>query len=829
MMEELYEDDTLEDSWDIQSESTNEQETQDTTDEVQETDEVLGSEIEDTVATQEVEPEGFAPLPLTPEVSISNETAQEHPDVAETSEAVADTSSSSEITELSGLPTVPGESGIPSDPGMPSGPTSGPNSPSPTGDSALSARDQMTEYLSSHNYGREDFSTYCQDPEWQRLNNQLLQEQEIPPTAADQMSLYMAEHNYSQMDYPTYSQDPEWQRINEAYKVDPDMRIPVTPYENRIDAVLASSDEGQELPAYETLESQSTDVSPQTETLEPQSTDVSPQTETLEPQSTDVSPQAETLEPQSTDVNPQTETLEPQSTDVNPQAETLEPQSTDVSPQTETLEPQSTDVSLQTETLEPQSTDVNPQAETREPQSTDTKEPVSPLVDSQEGLTDEISQNAEGFYKQGDNDFGFEGTCGPTSVANGLNQLLGENRFSENDVLTQAVNENLCFHDSNNLEDCGSTTTEEFVQLYEHMGKLSGENIQVDTYEFDDVLSMEEVAQKLEEGCIVTAAVDSRTLWGENVDDAMGTPSMSRATDHWITVTKAERGEDGSITGFEVIDSGGGVSYVDAETYQRMCYGDENLHLTDPTCVVAQREMSEGTQETATAETGEFPADVEPSGEKIPVLQESSEFFAGMDAEDLARNQAAMEKLDPDEQAVYFQALRDEPAITQDVCRIAENSGGQAVGLEHRVKLPDSLEEKLHERGDPMDIHEVSDILRYTQTFPPETLTQGVNDSLALYEQKGYEVVQVKNTWSDTSNPYNGINVKLISPSHQKLEVQFHTPESYEVKNGPMHKLYEEWRKLPEDSDEAIVLQNQMFALSRQIAVPRNISEVKNR
>ena len=645
----------------------------------------------------------------------------------------------------------------------------------------------MTEYLSRHNYGREDFSTYCQDPEWQRLNNQLLQEQEIPPTAADQMSLYMAEHNYSQMDYPTYSQDPEWQRINEAYKVDPDMRIPVTPYENRIDAILASSDEGQELSAYETLEPQSTDVSPQTETLEPQSTDVSPQTETLEPQSADVSPQTETLELQSTDVSPQTETLELQSTDVSPQTETLELQ------------------------------------------STDTKEPVSPLVDSQERLTDEVSQNAEGFYKQGDNDFGFEGTCGPTSVANGLNQLLGENRFSENDVLTQAVNENLCFHDSNNLEDCGSTTTEEFVQLYEHMGKLSGENIQVDTYEFDDVLSMEEVAQKLEEGCIVTAAVDSRTLWDENVDDAIGTPSISRATDHWITVTKAERGEDGSITGFEVIDSGGGVSYVDAETYQRMCYGDENLHLTDPTCVVAQREMSEGTQETATAETGEFPADVEPSGEKIPVLQESSEFFAGMDAEDLARNQAAIEKLDPDEQAVYFQALRDEPAITQDICRIAETSGGQAVGLEHRVKLPDSLEEKLHERGDPMDIHEVSDILRYTQTFPPETLTQGVNDSLALYEQKGYEVVQVKNTWSDTSNPYNGINVKLISPSHQKLEVQFHTPESYEIKNGPMHKLYEEWRKLPEDSDEAIVLQNQMFALSRQIAVPRNISEVKNR
>ena len=38
------------------------------------------------------------------------------------------------------------------------------------------AQQAMAEYLSEHNYGREDYDTYSQDPQWQQLNNDLLQE-----------------------------------------------------------------------------------------------------------------------------------------------------------------------------------------------------------------------------------------------------------------------------------------------------------------------------------------------------------------------------------------------------------------------------------------------------------------------------------------------------------------------------------------------------------------------------------------------------------------------------------------------------------------------------
>ena len=40
----------------------------------------------------------------------------------------------------------------------------------------VSAMEAMTEYITEHNYGKEDYETYSRDPEWQELNNRLLEE-----------------------------------------------------------------------------------------------------------------------------------------------------------------------------------------------------------------------------------------------------------------------------------------------------------------------------------------------------------------------------------------------------------------------------------------------------------------------------------------------------------------------------------------------------------------------------------------------------------------------------------------------------------------------------
>ena len=100
----------------------------------------------------------------------------------------------------------------------------------------VSAMDAMREYIYEHNYGKEDYETYSKDPEWQELNNRLLEEGGREPidygepspeeanqpieestedvSAMDAMREYIYEHNYGKEDYETYSKDPEWQELN---------------------------------------------------------------------------------------------------------------------------------------------------------------------------------------------------------------------------------------------------------------------------------------------------------------------------------------------------------------------------------------------------------------------------------------------------------------------------------------------------------------------------------------------------------------------------------------------------------------------------------------
>ena len=81
---------------------------------------------------------------------------------------------------------------------------------------------QLSDYMNEHNYGREDFAAYSQDPEWQRLHSKAYPDY-IPPetSSADtqedafrQLSDYMNEHNYGREDFAAYSQDPKWQRLH---------------------------------------------------------------------------------------------------------------------------------------------------------------------------------------------------------------------------------------------------------------------------------------------------------------------------------------------------------------------------------------------------------------------------------------------------------------------------------------------------------------------------------------------------------------------------------------------------------------------------------------
>lgn len=194
------------------------------------------------------------------------------------------------------------------------------------------------------------------------------------------------------------------------------------------------------------------------------------------------------------------------------------------------------------------------------------------------------------FYTQGINEYGFSGTCGPTSQANALNELFDTNEFTENNILDIAVENDLC--NISEIPECsGGTTTEQFMELYDKVNDTLDDKIQTELYEYDEALDVDEAAAKIEEGDVLNVAVDSATLWDEEMDyvDPLGVPCDELYSDHWITVTDVHRDSEGNVEGFDIIDSGGGVDYVDADKYHEICFGTDDRKVLDPTTIVVSK------------------------------------------------------------------------------------------------------------------------------------------------------------------------------------------------------------------------------------------------
>ncbi|OQB15006.1 MAG: hypothetical protein BWY15_00821 [Firmicutes bacterium ADurb.Bin193] len=179
----------------------------------------------------------------------------------------------------------------------------------------------------------------------------------------------------------------------------------------------------------------------------------------------------------------------------------------------------------------------------------------------------------------------------------------------------------------------------------------------------------------------------------------------------------------------------------------------------------------------------------------------------------------------------YEKALKNEPAITKTVVDVAEKVGTEPAGLEFRIKSKESYLRKIKSNYRPDgNEYEIKDILRYTYISPPETLTGKTIKSIDEFDKMGYNTIGVKNSWLRDYDPYNGINTIITAPNGQKFEMQYHTPESFALKNGALHKLYEKQRLIKDDEHpEYTRLQKEMFELSKGLEKPNNIEKVKDK
>ena len=415
-------------------------------------------------------------------------------------------------------------------------------------DSDNSAYNNLSEYYASHNYGQDDYAEYSKDPEWQELNNAYLQEigqepieygSDTDASAYDRLSEYYSSHNYGQGDYSEYSKDPEWQALNNEYLQELGQE-PIDYSENdwtdthvedfRDELVaLGIPEDSPELDAIIENEQQGID-----------------------------------------EINSSTPIDESGTEDLLDGAEEI--------------------------------IDEVP-AETTEgvdmPADVETQETVEDITETPRVFDDFENSVLEGkpdfydtgsFYEQGINEFGYQGTCGPTSQANALNKLFDTNEFTENKVLNVAVDNNLCSMDSS-PKNCGGTTTEQFMELYDKMNEQMDGKIDTQLFEYDNALDVNDVASKLDEGCVLNVAVDANALWDQPRDyvNSMGIPCDDFYSDHWITVTGVQRDELGNVQGFDIIDSGGGVDYVSADKYHEMCFGTDEHRVIDPTAIVVSK------------------------------------------------------------------------------------------------------------------------------------------------------------------------------------------------------------------------------------------------
>lgn len=176
-------------------------------------------------------------------------------------------------------------------------------------------------------------------------------------------------------------------------------------------------------------------------------------------------------------------------------------------------------------------------------------------------------------------------------------------------------------------------------------------------------------------------------------------------------------------------------------------------------------------------------------------------------------------------------AKSSEPQVTKDLTEVSKGVGGQMEGLEYNVKGQSSLEDKITEKmieakTNGVDLspqqaqNNIHDVLRYTMTTNGSNYTQSVKDAVKQLQDRGYsfDSKRWKNTWGP-DNPYRGLNTTMVTPDGKHVELQFHTPESFEGKQA-QHSDYEEERRSSTSADRKTELQQAMAERSRALSSP---------
>lgn len=176
----------------------------------------------------------------------------------------------------------------------------------------------------------------------------------------------------------------------------------------------------------------------------------------------------------------------------------------------------------------------------------------------------------------------------------------------------------------------------------------------------------------------------------------------------------------------------------------------------------------------------------------------------------------------PEEAAENYHAIHAqlEPQVTNYLTQVSQRFGAEMVGMDNRLKKPSSLARKVKADAESMGIPPseavtmINDAIRYTMVTDADSLVDTVLAIQKDMAANGW--VKYDEKWKNFFHPgdaYDGYNTVFWNPETGiKFELQFHTQESINLKSEA-HKMYEEYRNLPEDSPKRRELFEQMTAI----------------
>ena len=178
---------------------------------------------------------------------------------------------------------------------------------------------------------------------------------------------------------------------------------------------------------------------------------------------------------------------------------------------------------------------------------------------------------------------------------------------------------------------------------------------------------------------------------------------------------------------------------------------------------------------------------------------------------------------------VREKAVAAEPVITKLVEGIAQQSGAKLESLSQRVKSTDSLARKIDldaEQGYGGDkkkaAEEISDANRYTLSVSDTDYADTLKSAVTAFEATGWKV-RVKNFWQ-SGDPYDGVNIKAERDGI-KVELQIHTPKSFQIKEKTLHDIYEIYRKSTNDGERRSSW-DKMVKIATRVPRPSNYATI---